>query len=110
MSARIRKGDTVAVTCGKYRGKTGKVLQVLVERDRVVVEGVAVQHPHRKANKDPKRPEAHIGEKLGHIAISNVMPLDPKTQKPTRVRFQTLADGRKVRVAQSGEEIVQVLS
>ena len=108
--ARIRKGDVVQVTAGKYKGKRGKVLRVLVERDRVVVEGVAIQRPQMKPNRDPKRPEGHIGEKLGHIAISNVMPIDPKTDKPTRVRFVVGEAGVKVRVGQSGAEIAQVLS
>ena len=109
MAARFRKGDTVMVTAGKYNKQTGKVLEINVAAGRVVVEGVAVQRPHRKANADPKRPEAHIGEKLGHIAISNVMPIDPKTKKPTRVRFQE-RDGRKVRIAVSGEVIPQAIA
>lgn len=104
MAARIRRGDMVKVVAGKYKGHTGKVVRVLAETGRVVVEGVAVQRPHRKANADPARPEAHIGEKLGHIAISNVMPIDPKTNKATRVRFQT-REGRKIRVAKSGEPL-----
>lgn len=108
MAARIRKGDTVMVTAGKYKKQTGKILQVLVESGRVIVEGVAIQRPHRKANADPKRPEAHIGEKLGHIAISNVMPIDPKTKKPTRVRFET-RDNRKVRVSTSGEPLNEAM-
>lgn len=108
--SRIRRGDVVQVTAGKYKGKRGKVLRVLIERERVVVEGVAIQRPQNKPNSDPKRPEGHIGEKLGHIAISNVMPIDPGTDKPTRVRFAQGADGRKVRLGKSGSEIASVLS
>lgn len=108
--SRIRRGDVVQVTAGKYKGKRGKVLRVLIERERVVVEGVAIQRPQNKPNSDPKRPEGHIGEKLGHIAISNVMPIDPGTDKPTRVRFSQGADGRKVRLGKSGSEIASVLS
>lgn len=110
VGARIRKGDVVQVTAGKYKGKRGKVLRVLVERERVVVEGVAIQRPQNKPNSDPKRPEGHIGEKLGHIAISNVMPIDPTTDKPTRVRFVRNESGVKMRVGKSGAEIAQVLS
>lgn len=104
MAARIKKGDVVMVTTGKYKKQTGKVLEVRADEGRVVVEGVAVQRPHRKANADPKRPEAHIGEKLGHIAISNVMPLDPKSNRPTRVRYR-VEGSRKIRVAVSGEAL-----
>jgi len=110
VGARVRRGDVVQVMAGKYKGKRGKVLRVLVERDRVVVEGVAIQRPQNKPNADPKRPEGHIGEKLGHIAISNVMPIDPGSDKPTRVRFVTGADGRKARVGRSGSEITPALS
>lgn len=110
VGARVRRGDVVQVMAGKYKGKRGKVLRVLVERERVVVEGVAIQRPQNKPNSDPKRPEGHIGEKLGHIAISNVMPIDPGTNKPTRVRFVSGSDGRKARVGMSGSEISSVLS
>lgn len=104
MAQRVRKGDTVAVIAGKYKGKQGKVLEVLVDKERVRIEGVATVKRHLKAGRDPKVPQGGIIEKFGTVHISNVMPVDPQTGKPTRVGFKTLEDGRKVRVAkQSGE-------
>jgi large subunit ribosomal protein L24 len=104
--ARVKKGDQVAVIAGKYKGKRGKVLEVLVEKDRVRVEGVATVKRHLKPGRDPKVPQGGIIEKFGTIHISNVLPIDPQTDKPTRVGYKTLEDGRKVRVAKrSGEQL-----
>ncbi len=106
MARHVRKGDQVAVIAGKYKGKHGKVLEVLADKDRVRVEGVASVKRHLKPGRDPKVPQGGIIEKFGTIHISNVLPLDPQTQKPTRVGFKTLEDGRKVRVAKrSGEQL-----
>lgn len=95
---RLQTGDSVVVTSGAHKGKTGKVKQLLVDTDRVVVEGVNVRKRHIKPT--PQRPGG-ILEQEGSISVSNVMPLDPETGKPTRVRFQE-RDGKKVRVAKSG--------
>jgi len=106
MARHIRKGDTVAVMSGKYRGKQGKVLEILVDKDRVRIEGVATVKRHLKPGRDPKVPQGGIIEKFGTIHVSNVLPLDPASGKPTRVGYKTLDDGRKVRVAKkSGETI-----
>jgi large subunit ribosomal protein L24 len=104
--ARVRKGDLVAVIAGKYKGKRGKVLEILTDKDRVRVEGVATVKRHLKPGRDPKVPQGGIIEKFGSIHISNVLPIDPQTDKPTRVGYKTLEDGRKVRVAKkSGEQL-----
>lgn len=106
MARHIKKGDTVAVISGKHKGQQGKVLEILVDRERVRVEGVASVKRHLKPGRDPKFPNGGIIEKLGTVHISNVLPLDPQSGKPTRVGFKTLDDGRKVRVAKrSGEQL-----
>jgi large subunit ribosomal protein L24 len=104
MSARIRKGDTVVVISGKDAGKTGKVARVLPEADRVVVEGVNLVKRHQRPT--PRNPSGGIVEREQPIHASKVMPVDPKTGKGTRVRFKTLENGNKIRIAvKSGEEI-----
>ncbi|MGA7122481.1 MAG: 50S ribosomal protein L24 [Polyangiaceae bacterium] len=107
MSSRIRKGDTVLVISGKDKGKTGKVMRVLSEDDRVVVEGINLVKRHVRPT--PRDPSGGILEREQPIYACKVMPVDPKTGKGTRVRFKSLEDGRKVRVAvKSGEEIPAV--
>jgi large subunit ribosomal protein L24 len=107
MGARIRKGDNVVVISGKDKGKTGKVLRVLVEDDRVVVGGVNLVKRHSRPT--PRNPSGGIVEREQAIHASKVMPVDPKTGKGTRVRFKELEGGKKVRIAaQSGEEIPAV--
>ncbi len=101
--ARIHKGDTVFVISGKDKGKTGKVLSVSPEHERVVVEGINVQKRHTKATM--RNRESGIFEREHPIHISNVMPVDPETGKATRVKVRVEADGSKVRLAKSGKEI-----
>ncbi|NLY93679.1 MAG: 50S ribosomal protein L24 [Myxococcales bacterium] len=95
MASRIKKGDLVAVIAGKDKGETGTVLRVDHERDRVLVEGRNLVKRHQSA---ARFREAGIIEKEAWIHASNVMLVDPQTQKPTRVRFEE-RDGKKVRVA-----------
>jgi len=106
MARHVRKGDTVAVIAGKYKGQQGKVLEVLVDKDRVRVEGIASVKRHLKPGRDPKVPEGGIIEKFGTVHISNVLPVDPQTKKPTRVGFKHLEDGKKVRVAKRSGEVL----
>ena len=104
MAARLRKGDTVVVISGKDKGKTGKVTRVLVEENRVVVQGVNLIKRHTRPT--PRNPSGGIVEREQAIHASKVMPVDPKTGKGTRVRFKPLEGGRKIRIAaKSGEEI-----
>jgi len=107
MAARIRKGDTVVVISGKDKGKTGKVMRVLREDDRVVIEGINLVKRHTRPS--PRNPSGGILEREQPLHACKVMPLDPKTGKGTRVRFNTLEDGKKVRVAvKSGDELPAV--
>jgi len=99
----IKKGDTVIVIAGKNRGKTGKVVRVDAEDDRVVVERIAMVKRHRKPRgQDP----GGILEKETPIHISNVMLLCPSVHKPTRVGRKQLEDGRHVRVSRVSGEVV----
>ena len=100
---KIKKGDRVKVIAGRSKGKVGDVLRVLPSESRVVVAGVNVIKRHTK----PGRSDAGgIIEREAAIHVSNVALLDPKSDKPTKVGFKFLEDGRKVRFARgSGETI-----
>lgn len=98
---RLRIGDQVQVTAGNHKGQTGKVIRLDYERGRVLVEGVNLKKRHLRAN---QQSTGGIVQIPGALPISNVMPLDPETGKPTRVRFEE-RDGEKVRVAKSGAVI-----
>ena len=99
----IKKGDTVFVNAGNDKGKTGKVLEVLRDKDRVIVEGINMVSKHTKPN--AKAPQGGILEQEAGIHISNVQLVDPKSGAATRVGYK-MVDGKKVRYAKkSGEEI-----
>ncbi len=99
----IKKGDTVFVNAGNDKGKTGKVLTVIREKDRVIVEGVNIISKHTKPNS--KQPQGGIVKQEAGIHISNVQLIDPAQNKPTRVGYK-FEDGKKIRYAKkSGEEI-----
>jgi large subunit ribosomal protein L24 len=101
----VRKNDEVIVISGKDRGKRGRVLQVLPERNRVVVEGVNVIKRHTRPN--PQRNiKGGIVEREGSIHASNVQPVDPETGKATRVGRKVLEDGRRVRVARRSGSVL----
>ena len=103
-AAKIRKGDTVVVLSGKDKGKTGEVIRSMPKESKVVVAGVNVAARHRKASQ--VNPQGGIDRKEAPLHVSKVAIADPKTGKPTRVRFETGKDGKKVRVAaRSGEKI-----
>jgi large subunit ribosomal protein L24 len=99
---RIRKGDTVVVIAGKEKGKRGKVLRILTKSDRVVVERLQMVKRHTKPSQTT--PNGGIVEKEGSIHISNVMLLDPGSDKPTRMKIKKSGDTRQ-RVGKSGTVI-----
>lgn len=101
----VRKGDTVEVIAGKYKGERGQIIEVLTDKDRVRIEGVATVKRHLRPGVDPKIPNGGIVEKFGTVHISNVLPVDPQSGKPTRVGYKKLDDGRKVRVAKRSGEV-----
>ena len=102
--AHVRKGDTVMVIAGKERGKKGKVLRVLPEKGRVIVERINMIKRHQRPTQ--KLRQGGIIEREGALALSNVMIVDPRTDKPTRIGVMTLADGKKVRLARKSGEMI----
>jgi len=101
---RLRKNDQVVVISGKNKGARGRVLKVLREVDRVIVEGVGRAKRHTKPTQ--KMPQGGIIEKELPIHVSKVMLIDPKTDQPTRVRSGQGKDGSKVRVAAKSGQIL----
>ena len=99
----IKKGDTVYVNAGNDKGKTGKVLEVIVDRDRAVVEGVNIVSKHTKPNS--AHPQGGIIKQEASVHISNLNLIDPKSGKATKINYK-IQNGKKVRYAKkSGEEI-----
>ena len=100
----IKKNDTVVVLAGQDKGKTGKVLKVLVDENRALVEGVNMVS--KSTEPSAKNPQGGIVKQEAPIHISNLSLVDPKSGKPTRVGIKVAEDGKKVRIAKkSGEEI-----
>ena len=102
----VRRGDTVGVITGRERGKRGKVLRVLTDKGRVVIEHVNMVKRHQRPT--PGRPNAPVGviETEGSVHVSNVAVVDPKDDKPTRVGIRRDANGRRMRVTKrSGAEL-----
>ena len=99
MAVKIRRDDNVIVTSGKDRGKTGKVLRVDPKKERVYVEGLNIVKRHQRPvqSTDPAKAAGGVVESEGPIHISNVMLVDPKDNKPTRVGISR-ETGLRVRV------------
>ena len=103
---RLKTDDTVIVTSGKDKGKTGRVLRVDRERGRVYVEGLNMIKRHQRPTQLNPNAQAGVIEREGPIHVSNVALLDPKQNKPTRVGIVRREDGRRIRVAKlSGTEL-----
>lgn len=100
----IKKGDTVYVNAGNDRGKTGRVVRVIVKKNRAVVEGVNMVSKSVKPS--AKHPQGGIIKMEAPIHVSNLSLIDPKSGKPTRVGYRFNEEGKKVRYSKkSGEEI-----
>jgi large subunit ribosomal protein L24 len=99
---KVKKGDKVVVITGRDKGKSGEILKVLREDNRVIVQGINLAQRHQKQSMSQ---EGGIVQKELSIHVSNVALIDPKTEKPTRIGYKM--DGeRKVRVARrSGEAL-----
>ncbi len=99
MPARIRTDDEVIVISGKDRGKTGKVLRVDPKKEKVFVEGLNIIKRHQRPTQTAAGQQAGgVIEREGPIHVSNVMLIDPKDGKPTRVGIE-IADGKRLRIA-----------
>lgn len=100
---RLKKGDTVVVTSGRDKGKSGEIIEVLRSDNRVKVRGVNIVKRHQRPTQTH---QGGIIEMEAPLHISNVALRDPKTGAPSRVGYKTLEDGRKVRFAKASGEVV----
>lgn len=105
MAARIRKGDVVVVISGAERGRRGEVLRVYPRASRALVQGVNVVTKHTRP-RGMAQPGG-IVEEEATIHLSNLKLIDPKTERPTKVGFRVLEDGRKVRVAKATGQVIE---
>ena len=105
---KIHKNDSVMVIAGNARGKTGKVLKVYPDRERIIIEGVNIIKRHTRPSQ--KNPQGGIVQREGTIHVSNVMLMDPKSNEPTRVgtvvvKDETTGKKRRMRVAKATGEM-----
>ena len=105
MLVQIRKNDSVMVIAGKERGKTGKVLRVVTDRDAVIVERLNIVKRHSK----PRGPQQSGGiiEKEAAIHASNIMIMCDKCNAPVRIGYKILADGKKIRICRRCQEALE---
>ncbi len=103
MALHIKKGDTVQIIAGDHKGATGRVLRVIPEKNKVVIQGHNIAKKHvRPSRKNPQGGRIHIEQP---IHMSNVLPVNTKTSKGSRVHYQVDNSGSKKRVAADGTEI-----
>lgn len=100
----VKKDDTVIVITGKDKGKKGRIIAAYPRENRVLVEGVNMVKKHSKPSQ--QNPQGGILDQEAPIHVSNVMLVDPKTNKPTRVGYKVLENGQKVRVAKKSGEVI----
>ena len=103
MALHIKKGDIVEIITGDHKGATGRILRVIREKNSVVVQGHNIAKKHvRPSRKNPQGGRINVEQP---IHISNVLPVNPKSSKGSRVRFEVKKDGGKKRLASDGSEI-----
>jgi len=103
MAVHVKKGDMVEIIAGDHKGATGRVLRVIPEKNKVVVQGHNIAKKHvRPSRKSPQGGRINVEQP---IHMSNVLPLNTKTSKGSRIRYQQHKDGSKRRVATDGTEI-----
>jgi len=103
MALHIKKGDMVEIIAGDHKGATGKVLRVIPEKNKVVVQGHNIAKKHvRPSRRNPQGGRINVEQP---IHISNVLPVNPKSSRGTKVRYRISEDGIKKRVATDGTEI-----
>ena len=101
----IKKGDEVIVLAGEDKGQKGKVLKVLVEKKRALVEGINLASKSTKPS--AKYPQGGIIKQEAPIHISNLSLIDPKSGKATRIAIKKTDDGKKIRVAKKSGEVIK---
>ncbi len=102
---KMKKGDRVMVITGKDKGKTGDILRMFPEDNRAIVQGVNMIKRHTRPT------QSNVGgiiEREASIHISNLGHIDPKSDKPTRVGYRFLKDGKKVRYAKGSGEVIDL--
>ena len=103
MAQHVKKGDTVKIISGDHKGATGKVLRVMSKDKKVIVQGHNLVKKHvRPSQKHPQGGRITVEQP---IHISNVLPVSPKTNEATKVKYEMADDGSKKRVAVDGSEI-----
>ena len=100
---KLKKGDKVIVVAGKNKGNTGEIIKVYPDKNRVMVRGINIVKRHTKPTQNNA---GGIVEKEGTIHISNIAYLDEKENKPSRLGFKILEDGRKVRMSKKSGEVI----
>lgn len=100
----VKKDDTVIVITGKDKGKKGRIIAAYPRENRVLVEGINMVKKHSKPTQ--QNPQGGILDQEAPIHVSNVMLIDPKSGKPTRVGYKVLENGEKVRVAKKSGEVI----
>ncbi|MBI2612267.1 50S ribosomal protein L24 [Candidatus Kaiserbacteria bacterium] len=101
---KLRKGDKVIVIAGKERGKTSTIVRVLPQENLVILDGLNLSKRHRRPSAQNRK--GQIIERAMPMHVSNVMIVDPRSGKPTRVKFSRDKEGTRIRIAvKSGQEI-----
>ena len=100
---KLKKGDKIIVVAGKNKGNTGEIIKVYPNKNRVMVRGINIVKRHTKPTQNNA---GGIVEKEGTIHISNIAYLDEKENKPSRLGFKILEDGRKVRMSKKSGEVI----
>jgi large subunit ribosomal protein L24 len=105
LEASVRKNDNVVITTGRDSGKRGRVLKVIPDKNRVIVEGVNLIKRHTRPNPQ-KNIKGGIVEREAAIHASNVMLIDPETNEATRIGSKKLADGTRVRIGRKSGAVI----
>jgi large subunit ribosomal protein L24 len=105
MALGLKKNDTVQVISGEYKGKTGRIIKMIREKNKAIVENINVVKRHTKPNQ--KNQQGGILEKEAAIHISNLMLVCPKTGKPTRLGVSVLENGKRVRFSKKAKETIE---
>ena len=100
---KIKSGDTVIVTAGDHKGSEGKVMKVILEKNKAIVEGVNMVSKHEKPS--ASNPQGGIVKKEAPLHISNLSLIDPKSGKATRVGYK-MENGKKVRFSKQSNQVI----